>query len=547
MATNDKFSHMPEPLIENIRQAKSRFRNNLEYQYFPEEYFTGADTTIYFGDTFVSDLTAISFSLSEPVKPVHGYASYTWDTAVRGARLVQGQFRIAFTEAGYLHTILDHVAQLKENGKPRLAFLMGGETVPNWVAGVKEDIEGLLERYHGNPNAKDDDRKENYTVDKLDVFEWDTLKLNHSTPMTDAKYPNKAGRKRQGSSYKDTKYLGQISQLQSRLIELGYSWPDWKWMEGSSKGKDISFTVAGRPSKNKAKPFILNEAEVFTKVADPKKKGHNDWLLIRRVSRQDVVYGGYAKYNQRNPWEVELQARLGAYPFNGLNQKQMGVGEKYDGRYGYRTAEGVSLFQQLAEIPSKERAASGDYLTMYVYQQLKQGLHVNGKFDVATMIAVKLFQKKNGLTADGIVGEATRKKLSPMVKENKTKNIPGESLYSPDKLYEPRAAQYEKEVWGRASSADTEHNRRTFFYSRTKAMEYLKEKGFDIYLTYGPYPEAVIGNSGQMAKSISGNTTKFNTTVKAIRNVQITGITQMTDTSGNPVEEVYSFLAQDLD
>jgi hypothetical protein len=36
-------------------------------------------------------------------------------------------------------------------------------------------------------------------------------------------------------------------------------------------------------------------------------------------------------------------------------------------------------------------------------------------------------------------------------------------------------------------------------------------------------------------------------TVKALHNIQFTGISQNIDINGNPIEEVYTFIAQDID
>ena len=63
-----------------------------------------------------------------------------------------------------------------------------------------------------------------------------------------------------------------------------------------------------------------------------------------------------------------------------------------------------------AQAASLKRGSSGDKVTQ-LQQKLKNwGYYsgsVDGIFGSATEAAVKKFQKKNGLTADGIVGKAT--------------------------------------------------------------------------------------------------------------------------------------------
>lgn len=135
--------------------------NRVEHQLFPEEYFSGSDITIYMGDIFVSDISRFEFTLQEAVKPIFSYASYTWDCVARGSRMIQGTLTIPFKESGYLSTILGHIGQLVTNNTsdkalPMIARLMNeGERdsliennkPPEFVADVREDIEGLLERY----------------------------------------------------------------------------------------------------------------------------------------------------------------------------------------------------------------------------------------------------------------------------------------------------------------------------------------------------------------------------------------------------------------
>lgn len=557
--SNDRFSHMKDPHIEKISQVEyTRDKNKLEYQYFPEEYFSGSDVTIYFGDTWIDEITGLEFTLHEPLKPIYGYASFTWDAISRGSRIVEGQFRIAFKEAGYLHTVLDHIAQLEDKAKPRLAYLMGGEKPSDYLAGVKENIETLLERWHGNPNAKTKEPDTYRTDTYLDEFEWPTLKHVHlDSKMTDAKSPNTKGRKRQGiisgkHNHKATTYLGSISQLQSRLIELGFGWNEWTWQEGSKKGKAIDWTKAQRPSSNHSNKQMRISPLVFS-VVKPKET----WLLVRRYydtrydgggHRHNSTIGGGGTYDFNMHWERELQYRLESYPGGLKNFYMGGKNGRYDGRYGSLVNDGVKMFEELALIPAASRSRNGDWLTTTAYEELKKGMKVTGVFDTPTRIAVILFQNSKGLKMDGIVGPETRKALSPNA--TKQTKIPGKeiSLHNPEKLFEPRASQYEKEIWGRASSADKNHNRRTFFYYKSEAMKkYLKKNGFDIYITYGPYPESVIGSKGQMASELPRDKVNFNTTVKAIRNVQLMAVGQVVDTSGQPIEEVYQFFAKDID
>lgn len=157
--------------------------SSVEYQLFPEEYFSGADVSIYFGDVWLDDLTSLSFGIQEVVRPIYGYASHTWDYVMRGSRQVAGRFTIAFREAGYLNNlVLDHIAQAG-TAKPALAWLMdesqtpgaNGSLVPQWQAKARERIEELLARYH-NPV------KSVSAEERPIPYNWPTFNLGSDNP-----------------------------------------------------------------------------------------------------------------------------------------------------------------------------------------------------------------------------------------------------------------------------------------------------------------------------------------------------------------------------
>ena len=123
-----------------------------ERQHFPEEYFTGCDITVYFGDVWVDEIVNLEFSLTEAVRPIYGYASRTADTFARGTRIVVGRFSIAFREAGYLNAVMGHLAQAgKENAKPREAYILANKPEPDWIANSRETIDEYMTRKGLNP------------------------------------------------------------------------------------------------------------------------------------------------------------------------------------------------------------------------------------------------------------------------------------------------------------------------------------------------------------------------------------------------------------
>ncbi|PFN24608.1 hypothetical protein [Bacillus cereus] len=104
--------------------------------------------------------------------------------------------------------------------------------------------------------------------------------------------------------------------------------------------------------------------------------------------------------------------------------------------------------------------------------------------------------------------------------------------------FQALADDYENALWGtNSNSSKLIDSRRTdtFFYSTNKNEKNrnLKEHGFNILLTYGNNPCAVRGTGSYK-------------TVQTIVGVQLTGVSQRIDPSGNPISEVYTFIAKDI-
>lgn len=101
---------MGKPVDYSYRTShEDRVRGNAEYKRFNEEYFSGQDARIYFGNTFVDEIVAFQFALQTNVAPIFGYASYTYDRMAVGSRQISGTFRINFKESYYLHFITNRL------------------------------------------------------------------------------------------------------------------------------------------------------------------------------------------------------------------------------------------------------------------------------------------------------------------------------------------------------------------------------------------------------------------------------------------------------
>ena len=65
-----------------------------EENLFLEEYYSGTDTKVYLNNKQQSEISYISFSLNEQLKPIYGYASRTFDDMSVGNRRVTGIFKM---------------------------------------------------------------------------------------------------------------------------------------------------------------------------------------------------------------------------------------------------------------------------------------------------------------------------------------------------------------------------------------------------------------------------------------------------------------------
>lgn len=65
-------------------------------------YYSSIDAEIYFGNIYIDEVTNITWSVQQQAMPIYGYNSYCFDDIAVGSRLIQGQFAVNFTKAGYL-------------------------------------------------------------------------------------------------------------------------------------------------------------------------------------------------------------------------------------------------------------------------------------------------------------------------------------------------------------------------------------------------------------------------------------------------------------
>lgn len=488
--------------------------NTVEHQWFPVEYFSGSDVTIYFGDTFLSECLAIEFTIDERVNPIFGYASRTWDCAARGARYVTGTFEIPFTEAGYLEAIITHIGEYStenEKVKPKMAYLMADEEVPGWCADIKMDLEGLFDKFDKGDGGKP------------------------TTPAT--KTSTKAKTFVVGANSKEvvalktslTKAVGYVDTPLSNFMYKYYGSADVA-VCSKIEGDFINY------DNEKTEEFYKAIQETLNIVFECDEKGRfqnrmvsyeSDALPITREFSKlsvDGIYDSVTSYS--------LQTVLNWFGYN-RNKIEIVPSSRY--------------------LNSDKIVITKDILALLI------GDPCSTKYDIQAYLQAAALQKNLGYMS---TGELTPEQYATLptddiigsISPEKPKSSYGENAQFT--RYQERMGRYESEIWGRNMSADSDHKYQTFFYTdryRNAGLDgaaILKKVGFDIYITYGPAADAQKYNTyhdpaGTKAKAI--DTYGFSTTVKAIRNVQITSCTQRVAASGAPISEIYTFMAQDLD
>lgn len=492
--------------------------NTVEYQLFPEEYFSGCDITIYFGDIAVSDISGMQFELQEKVNPIFGYASHTWDAVSRGNRYVSGYFKIPFKEAGYIETILSHIAESDDNSRPEIAYKMAGLEGPAWIADTKQTIEEYLKAR---------------TVGSKDI----------ATTVPNTIFKNK-------TPIKPGDIGDHISEIR-RLYTKAYTSKGWNnpFDEDGSTNEVIKFFndntcwsydsmkewaptwssyayQPGATGAHKTNSYVLPIQHRLAQMSDGSTDSTDYWALndsywgprTTRVAIQMCQAFGNEGTALRAAAD-EMQASANA------NSE------------GVSSVKPAALIMELASIheteEDKKRYSADMYRTaLWIKTQTGTSAGDNSSIKdkgVITETDLRYLYELAGESYDG-------------TKTDTVKDV-GAGINP-----EIRFAKYEQEVWGRSFSQDDKHQFQTFFYTDreqkdgTNTQEKLKKTGFDIYITYGPMPEAIVTNGYKLPDNFT-----FNTTVKSIKNIQLTSTSQVLNADGQPIEEIYGFIAQDID
>jgi hypothetical protein len=193
-----------------------------------------------------------------------------------------------------------------------------------------------------------------------------------------------------------------ITQLQGRLIDLGFGWPainfgwdhyyksdTWRTGDASSGTHSVDLPDAVFTSDWMGSYPPLNDGTVISRW------GGNWYMLLRfRPDNNNTIGGG--SYNYYSQYEADLQKRLDDYP-GGLKDFNMGgrFGQ-YDGRYGSGPRAGVAMFNSMCGEGDDyygEDHNWGRYVGEVTRKNLEMGFSKTGVYDIATKLAVWMFQQ----------------------------------------------------------------------------------------------------------------------------------------------------------
>lgn len=151
-----------------------------EENLFLEEYYSGTDTKVYIDNEEQTEIAYISYSVSEQLKPLYGYASRTWDDVAVGTRIVTGAFKVSIKnpeeQSSYEEVVLHQVIDKEQSTLEEIANMNKQEEEQKkeqeWIDDTSDETSG--DEDNGNDNDDSDDNltpstpKETFSQEVLD-------------------------------------------------------------------------------------------------------------------------------------------------------------------------------------------------------------------------------------------------------------------------------------------------------------------------------------------------------------------------------------------
>ena len=133
-----------------------------EENLFLEEYYSGTDTKVYIDNEEQTEIAYISYSVSEQLKPLYGYASRTWDDVAVGTRIVTGAFKVSIKnpeeQSSYEEVVLHQIIDKEQSTLEEIANMNKQEEEQKkeqeWIDDTSDETSG--DEGNGNDNEDSD-------------------------------------------------------------------------------------------------------------------------------------------------------------------------------------------------------------------------------------------------------------------------------------------------------------------------------------------------------------------------------------------------------
>ena len=240
-----------------------------EENLFLEEYYSGTDTKVYINNQQQTEISYISFSLNEQLKPIYGYASRTFDDMAVGNRIVTGVFKVPIKnpeEQDSYETVVEGLSTLEEiDNKNNSENNIKNNT--EWIDNTEEN-----EERYTNDNVFEYQIKLNQLGYKIDDF---TGKENNDTKLAIKKFQSDNYLFPSGTLDNDT-IITIDSLLEVSDKPVGYVDRKTNVYTGLTTASSVAFTL-----NSNEEFYIIYELGEFTLIST--KKGKEGYIETSRI------------------------------------------------------------------------------------------------------------------------------------------------------------------------------------------------------------------------------------------------------------------------
>lgn len=197
-----------------------------EQNLFVEEYYSSTDTQIILDGIQQTEISYITYSLQEQLKPLYGYSSRTYDDIAIGNRIITGMFKVPIknpTEQTPKEDIVKvYNSNEEESEDPNGDYNSEEDKLKNAVEWIDSNIKDTITETNNNQNnfsSNIDDNKEyNEYVNKLNMLGIKD-KNGHTITTSSPKEDIKRAIQKLQSEYNIDNATGDLTENTKSLID----------------------------------------------------------------------------------------------------------------------------------------------------------------------------------------------------------------------------------------------------------------------------------------------------------------------------------------